>query len=533
MVSHIRRTWLTGLVAIGFALTSGVAWAFWTASGTGTATADTGTINAPTAVAAGNTAGSSLVVVSWMSSTPAAGVSPTGYYVTRVRNSDGASSSACGSSPASPTATTPCNDTSVPDGSYHFVVTGVLSSWTAPSGSSNNVTVSTDVTPPSVTVEQKSGQADPTKVSPMLWTVTFSEPVTGFDSTDLTRGGTSTGGTIAVTGTGASYEISLSGSPENGSTTFVIAASKAQDLAGNANNASTSADNSITYDTISPTVTGVSSTLANGTYKAGQVIPLTVTFSENVTVTGTPQLTLSTGSPTTTPVNYSSGSGTNVLTFNYTVAASNTSADLDYAATTSLALNSGTIADPATNNATLTLASPGATGSLGANKALVIDTTAPSAVGLTTTNAGTDRTLDLNDTFTLTYSEAIDPSSIIAAWDGTGSRSVVVQAAHGSGNDKLTVYDSTNTTLLPLGTVDLKDTQWLTTSRTFGATGTASTITRSGATFTITLGTPSGSVTRASSNTNLSWIPAAGATDLAGNAASITAFTQTDNKSDF
>ncbi|MEK7103751.1 MAG: hypothetical protein AAB870_05370, partial [Patescibacteria group bacterium] len=80
-----------------------------------------------------------------------------------------------------------------------------------------------------------------------------------------------------------------------------------------------------------PTVTGVTSSLANGSYTVGQVIPIQVNFSEAVTVTGTPQLTLSTGSPATTAVNYSSGSGTSTLTFNYTVAAGNTSADLDYA----------------------------------------------------------------------------------------------------------------------------------------------------------------------------------------------------------
>ena len=64
----------------------------------------------------------------------------------------------------------------------------------------------------------------------------------------------------------------------------------------------------MTLDTTAPTVTGVSSTLANGSYKAGQVVPVTVTFSEAVTVTGTPQLTLAL-SPNRA-VNYSSGSGT-------------------------------------------------------------------------------------------------------------------------------------------------------------------------------------------------------------------------------
>ena len=136
-------------------------------------------------------------------------------------------------------------------------------------------------------------------------------------------------------------------------------------------------------DTTVPTVTSVTSSLANGSYKAGQVVPVQVTFSENVTVSGTPQLTLSTGSPATTAVDYVSGSGTATLIFNYTVVAGNTSADLDYAATTSLALNGGTITDAALNDATLTLATPGAAGSLGANKDIVIDTTAP-AVTVTT-----------------------------------------------------------------------------------------------------------------------------------------------------
>ena len=257
--------------------------AYWTTHGLGTGNASTGTVNAPTAVTASNPPGSPLVVLSWTNSTPAAGVSPTGYYVTRVRNSDGATFNACGS-PASPTATTPCNDISVPDGIYHYLVTGVLASWTATSVSSNNVTT----------------------------------------------------------------------------------------------------------DTTAPTVTAVSSPLADASYKAGQLIPVTVTFSEPVTVTGIPQLTLSTGTPATTAVNYSTGSGTSVLTFNYTAAAANTSPDLDYAATTSLALNAGTIQDLATNTATLTLASPAASGSLGANKDLVIDTTAPT-VSLASVN-GSART---------------------------------------------------------------------------------------------------------------------------------------------
>ena len=83
------------------------------------------------------------------------------------------------------------------------------------------------------------------------------------------------------------------------------------------------------------TVTGVSSTEANGSYTTGDQIPITVNFSGIVNVTGTPTLTLETGSNDAV-VNYSSGSGTSTLTFNYTVASDHTSTDLDYVAANSL-----------------------------------------------------------------------------------------------------------------------------------------------------------------------------------------------------
>ena len=141
-----------------------------------------------------------------------------------------------------------------------------------------------------------------------------------------------------------------------------------------------------TIDNTAPTVSNVTSTTSDGTYNAADEIAITITFTEVVNVTGTPQLTLETGG-TDAVVNYSSGTGTTTLTFTYTVASGNTSSDLDYASTSALALNSGTIKDNALNAATLTLASPGASGSLGANKALVIDTTPATVSNVTSTTA--------------------------------------------------------------------------------------------------------------------------------------------------
>ena len=131
-------------------------------------------------------------------------------------------------------------------------------------------------------------------------------------------------------------------------------------------------------DTTAPTISGVSSSTADGSYKAGDSITINVAFTEAVTVditNGIPTLELETGSTDRTAT-YTSGSGTNTLVFTYTVLSGDTSSDLDYTSN-GLSLNSGTIKDAAGNNATLTLASPGASGSLGANNALIIDTTAP------------------------------------------------------------------------------------------------------------------------------------------------------------
>jgi len=140
-------------------------------------------------------------------------------------------------------------------------------------------------------------------------------------------------------------------------------------------------------DVTAPTVSSVSSSKTDGTYGLNEVIPVTVTFSEAVVVTGTPQLTLETGTSDAV-VNYTSGSGSATLSFNYTVVSGHSSSDLDYTSTTALSLNSGTIKDAAENPANVTLPSPGATNSLGTNKALVIDGIVPAVPQGVTATAG-------------------------------------------------------------------------------------------------------------------------------------------------
>ena len=67
-----------------------------------------------------------------------------------------------------------------------------------------------------------------------------------------------------------------------------------------------------------PTVSSVTSTKADRGYTVGATIPITITFNQTVTVAGTPQLTLETGT-TDVVVEYTSGTGTATLTFNYII----------------------------------------------------------------------------------------------------------------------------------------------------------------------------------------------------------------------
>jgi hypothetical protein len=70
-----------------------------------------------------------------------------------------------------------------------------------------------------------------------------------------------------------------------------------------------------------------------------------------------------------------------------------------------------------------------------ATTAFVIDRAQPTAAGFSTTNILTARRLERGDTYTLTYSEAIAPASIIAGWDGAAPRNVVVRATNSGSND--------------------------------------------------------------------------------------------------
>jgi hypothetical protein len=145
--------------------------------------------------------------------------------------------------------------------------------------------VTIDTTPPAVTINQAAGQADPTSASPINFTAVFSEPVSGFTGADVAISGTAGGTkTVTVSGGPSTYNAAVSGMTTAGTVIAAIAAGVAQDAAGNANTASTSTDNGVTFnlpDTTQPTVTiNQAATQADPT--SASPINFTAVFSEAV-----------------------------------------------------------------------------------------------------------------------------------------------------------------------------------------------------------------------------------------------------------
>ena len=145
-----RRLVVVGLSVPVVALVAALAAiAFLTSTGTTSATAGTGTLNAPASVDVANVYGSGTVVVSWSASVTGGGaVAPDGYYVRRWEGSTpSVVGGACGTA-AAPVEQLACDDSGVADGTYTYTVVAVFRTWTAESSASTAVTVFNDLTPP-------------------------------------------------------------------------------------------------------------------------------------------------------------------------------------------------------------------------------------------------------------------------------------------------------------------------------------------------------------------------------------------------
>jgi len=194
-----------------------------------------------------------------------------------------------------------------------------------------------------------------------------------------------------------------------------------------------------------------------------------------------------------------------------------------------------------TDSFTYQLSDGTTTGNIATVSITVVDNIAPVAIDVQTIDSGvrdsglsSEGLISKGDQIVFTFSEPIDPSSILAGWDGTAPANVVVRAYDATvlgfptenGYDSLVVYDAANQELLPFGRIDLGRADYVTGGNgeyvTFCATGDPSTMTLAGNTLTITIGTYQSEFTgvvRAYGLgwSKLTWTPAEGITDLAGN----------------
>ncbi|MDD4588408.1 MAG: Ig-like domain-containing protein [Heliobacteriaceae bacterium] len=253
-----------------------------------------------------------------------------------------------------------------------------------------------------------------------LYLVPVNLVVTGKQDLDNAVGN-GTGRYTLVPAADVTQNVPTNGLPDGQYTVYAV---------DNAGNVSVKPVAVITLDSTDPAIIRVTAGVPDGYYREGQIIPITITFSEKVTG-GPLNLTLNTGTVLTCPV---LSTPVENATFNYQVAAGENVARLDYLAPSALVLAPGgtPLKDHADNLASLTLPNTGAPESLGGSKNLVIDTTAPVvAPGLTylgetrvlvTFSELVDRTTAQN---TANYTYKLDgtvkiPSRAVLATDGKG-----------------------------------------------------------------------------------------------------------------
>ncbi|MBW8801493.1 MAG: Ig-like domain repeat protein, partial [Streptomyces sp.] len=217
-----------------------------------------------------------------LSDLPAGLVAPTG--TTQANRTDGTSTIAAHDSTAW-TLVVDVDDadadqsviTQTPSAKYAMSAVGLGAESVPITPTSVSSTVSNDTTKPDVAIEQAGGQTDPTSSSPISFTATFSEPVTGFTAGDIDVSASVAGGTLTtvVSGGPSVYTVDVSGMTTDGTVIATIPAGVVQDGSANTNTASTSTDNVVTWQQKIPSTTGVALTPTASVY--GQTVTATAT----------------------------------------------------------------------------------------------------------------------------------------------------------------------------------------------------------------------------------------------------------------
>ena len=255
-----------------------------------------------------------------------------------------------------------------------------------------------DTTAPTVaSIVRDDPSSSPTHEDSLTWQVTFSEAVTGVDAADFEVTGTTA--TLAVTGSGMTYDITASGgnlAALDGTVTLAFASGQdIEDAAGNALTATTPAgtnENDYVVDNTAPTVTSIVRDDPSSSPTNEDSLTWQVTFSEAVSNVTASDFEV-TGTTATLAV---TGSG---MTYDITASGGNLAA-LD--GTVTLAFASGQDIEDAAGNA-LTATTPAGTN----ENDYVVDNTAPTVTSIVRDDPSSSPTNEDSLTWQVTFSEAV------------------------------------------------------------------------------------------------------------------------------
>jgi hypothetical protein len=158
------------------------------------------------------------------------------------------------------------------------------------SRSSKNV-VDYDITKPAVTVEQSLGQADPTSLLPIYFTITFTKPVVSSNvAVNVSGSGTANAIATIATISSSSYVATITNVAPSALVTVSVPAGVTTDMLGNTNTASNSTDNAVVYDAVAPYV---NMSLPSGYTRLRTSSSIVImTFSKRVTLMVSPNAAL-------------------------------------------------------------------------------------------------------------------------------------------------------------------------------------------------------------------------------------------------
>lgn len=436
------------------------------------------------------------VTVSWTAGTLPGGASVSGYTVERYDASTNALQTIGAGCSGTITALT-CTETAVAPGSWRYTVTPVKQNWV---GAESAKSTTASVSSPTLTFTSSTTITSlPSTLAGTVASYAGGETVT-FRLDDPTSGtlltGSSSPSPIPGSGSADVTVIIPTGVSEGSHTVYAVGS------------LGSTAGAAILVDLQAPTVSAAAIAKTQGGtggyIKQGGTYYVYANVTDGGSGVATATADVSTITTGQTAVALTSGSYTvDSVSYNYRSA--------QLTAGNPLAAGSKSFSITAGDNAGNSGTQNGFT--------VTVDNTPPAASDVQTSNVsgGTAGTAETGDTITLTYGETMDASSILTGWTGGATTVTLRLVDGGAGNDSVQIWNAANTAQLPLGSVDLGGTGFLSATVTF----TGSTMTQSGSSITVTLGTASGTTTRAGPG-RMAWTPSATATDRAANACSTT-----------